>query len=254
MTSTTALRRWAARGAAAVVTAAALAAGSQAAAAGAAQASARPASVGHVTSYGNVSKPWGMVQGPDGALWFNNYGNNSIGRITTTGTVTNYTDPSIDGPEGITAGPDGALWFTNYSGFPGAGIGRTTTQGALSHHSGPTTFRALGIAAGPDANLWFTNPGANSIGRITDQPATTLTLSPSSGSPAAVVKVSGAGFGAFEYVRISVNGTVVATVKTGATGKLSTRVTIPSTATGSQQITAKGLTSKVSASTVFTVS
>ena len=33
--------------------------------------------------------------------------------ISTSGVVTNYTDPSISGPEGIAAGPDGALWFTN---------------------------------------------------------------------------------------------------------------------------------------------
>ena len=39
--------------------------------------------------------------------------NNSIGRITTAGTVTNYTDPSISDPVGIAVGPDGALWFTN---------------------------------------------------------------------------------------------------------------------------------------------
>ena len=37
----------------------------------------------------------------------------SIGRITTAGVVTNYTDPSITGADGITAGPDGALWFTD---------------------------------------------------------------------------------------------------------------------------------------------
>ena len=38
--------------------------------------------------------------------------NNSIGRITTTGVVTNYTGTGITGPRAITAGPDGALWFT----------------------------------------------------------------------------------------------------------------------------------------------
>jgi streptogramin lyase len=33
----------------------------------------------------------GITSGPDGALWFTNAGNNSIGRITTSGKVTNYT-------------------------------------------------------------------------------------------------------------------------------------------------------------------
>ena len=37
----------------------------------------------------------------------------SIGRITTAGVVTTYTDPTILSPGEITAGPDGALWFTD---------------------------------------------------------------------------------------------------------------------------------------------
>ena len=60
-----------------------------------------------------IDDPVGIAAGPDGALWFTNYGNNSIGRITTTGAVTNYTGTGISLPFGITAGPDGALWFTN---------------------------------------------------------------------------------------------------------------------------------------------
>ncbi|HEX4061006.1 MAG TPA: hypothetical protein VHY58_08285 [Streptosporangiaceae bacterium] len=46
-------------------------------------------------------------------MWFTNRGNNSIGRITTTGKITSYTAASISELSGITAGPDGALWFTN---------------------------------------------------------------------------------------------------------------------------------------------
>jgi virginiamycin B lyase len=33
----------------------------------------------------------GITAGPDGALWFANSANNSIGRITTKGKVTNFT-------------------------------------------------------------------------------------------------------------------------------------------------------------------
>ena len=60
-----------------------------------------------------ISAPAGITSGPDGALWFVNVGNNSIGRITTSGLVTNYTGTGIDFPQGITSGPDGSLWFTN---------------------------------------------------------------------------------------------------------------------------------------------
>jgi virginiamycin B lyase len=60
-----------------------------------------------------VSSPIDITAGPDGAMWFTNYGNNSIGRITMDGVITNFADPTISYPDGICAGPDGAIWFTN---------------------------------------------------------------------------------------------------------------------------------------------
>ena len=48
-------------------------------------------------------------------LWFTNQLNNSIGRITTSGVVTNFTAPVVSYPKRLTPGPDAdhALWFTN---------------------------------------------------------------------------------------------------------------------------------------------
>ena len=43
----------------------------------------------------SISYPYAITTGPDGALWFTDIDNNSIGRITTAGVVTEYTDPSI---------------------------------------------------------------------------------------------------------------------------------------------------------------
>ena len=61
----------------------------------------------------DVRDPLDIAVGPDGALWFANDGHDSIGRITTSGTVTDYTGTGIHDPVGIAAGPDGALWFTS---------------------------------------------------------------------------------------------------------------------------------------------
>ncbi|SDI18147.1 virginiamycin B lyase [Bradyrhizobium sp. Rc2d] len=74
------------------------------------------------------AQPWGIATGPDGALWFTEAScvrqqasrcivGNRIGRITTSGSVTEFAIPS-DGSEthSITTGPDGALWFTEYYG------------------------------------------------------------------------------------------------------------------------------------------
>ncbi len=55
------------------------------------------------------------MSGPDGALWFteNNGGaGGKIGRITTSGTITEYATTGLSGPYGIALGPDRAIWFT----------------------------------------------------------------------------------------------------------------------------------------------
>ena len=85
-------------------------------AAGGAAAATSPAG-GIVTDFPVSSFPRDVIAGPDGALWFTELeqqpGDGSIGRITTAGVVTTYTDPTILSPGDITAGPDGALWFTD---------------------------------------------------------------------------------------------------------------------------------------------
>src|SRR5262245_41200508 len=59
---------------------------------------------GKVTNYTGtgISQPWVIAAGPDGALWFTNIANNSIGRITATVTpkISSFTPHS--GPVGAT--------------------------------------------------------------------------------------------------------------------------------------------------------
>src|ERR1700680_4336196 len=101
----------------------------------------------------SISGPQGITAGSDGAVWFTNQNNNSIGRITTAGTVTNYTASTISSPADITAGPDGALWFTNYDNS----IGRITTAGTVTNYTGIGISDPVGITAGPDGAVWFAN-------------------------------------------------------------------------------------------------
>ena len=63
------------------------------------------------------SKPSHIVAGPDGALWFTELASHKLGRITTTGQVSEIAVPSDSsvedtGPDEITAGPD-AIWFAD---------------------------------------------------------------------------------------------------------------------------------------------
>ena len=95
-----------------------------------------------------ISVPFGIAAGPDGNLWFTNYGNDSIGRITPAGVVSTYTGAGISHPVGIAAGPDGNVWFTtlvsNSIGWVGAGV-----SGSCEGFVGVTPTRLLDTRSGP---------------------------------------------------------------------------------------------------------
>ena len=113
------------------------------------------------------ASPFGITAGPDGNLWFAEFGGSRIGRITPLGVVTEFSTGITAGafPFGITAGPDGNLWFTENT---GTRIGRITTLGVVTEFSTGLTVGAQprGITAGPDGNLWFAE-AFDRIGRIT---------------------------------------------------------------------------------------
>ncbi len=102
--------------------------------------------------------------GPDGALWFAEQNGNQIGRIATSGNITEFGPAS--GPERITMGPDGNLWFTEL--FNNA-IGRIDpTTGVITEFPLPTSnAQPQDIVAGPDGNLWFTEYKAGQLAQIT---------------------------------------------------------------------------------------
>lgn len=112
------------------------------------------------------SRPFGITSGPDGALWFTEQYQGKIGRITTTGSFTEYalTAPKTNAqvfPIGITVGPDQALWFAAES-----YIGRITTGGAVTLFPEGIAGDAVAITNGPDGALWFVDAESVSIGRM----------------------------------------------------------------------------------------
>ena len=118
-----------------------------------------PCLVGHITS------------GPDGNLWFTEESCGKIGRITPSGSITEFSLATRSYPNDIVAGPDGSLWFTEIN---DKSIGRITTAGSVTTFPIPGDDIPMAITVGPDGNLWFTMDRA--IGRIT--PAGTITLFP----------------------------------------------------------------------------
>ncbi len=123
-----------------------------------------------------------IAAGPDGALWFAVCAG-EVGRITTSGDVTEFPVPDVppapNAPAGstgtpptlsaIVAGPDGALWFT---GVPGE-VGRITTSGAVTEFPVEgLTGSSPAIAVGPDGAIWVTGLGQE-LARITTSGAVT---------------------------------------------------------------------------------
>jgi streptogramin lyase len=118
------------------------------------------------------SNPLEMVLGPDGNLWFTEFGGDRIGRITPTGAIHEFPLNAGSGPSGITVGPDGNIWFTEQLGdrigrlSPLAGS-NAAIQASIHEYALIVNSKPFGIVAGPDGNLWFTENGNSSIGRIT---------------------------------------------------------------------------------------
>jgi len=117
----------------------------------------------------NQNLPY-ITAGPDGNLWFTERDANKIGRITTTGVITEFPIPAAGAtPDFITAGPDGNLWFTErFSSNPDGQIGRITTAGVVTQFPLPTgPAEPASIVAGPDGNLWITEWELQRITRMT---------------------------------------------------------------------------------------
>jgi virginiamycin B lyase len=137
----------------------------------------RISTTGKVTEYKIPtanSQPQFIAAGPDGALWFTEGGVDKIGRVTVTGTFSEYSLTQPGNLKGIAAGPDGAVWFAQACppGVCSAGIGNnlgriTASAGATLYPTPTSGAQPFGIAAGPDGALWFTEIGTNDVGRMT---------------------------------------------------------------------------------------
>jgi streptogramin lyase len=112
-------------------------------------------------------KPIGIVTGPDGNLWFAENNGHAVGRVTPSGSFTQYATTGYSGF--ITAGPDGNLWLTEGSSDK---VARVTTGGTVTEYPLPDPYpspteRYPGpIAVGSDHNLWFTEPGCRACGGV----------------------------------------------------------------------------------------
>jgi virginiamycin B lyase len=115
------------------------------------------------------SRPYTIVAGADGKMWFTESNGNKIASITMNGVITEYPVPTAaSGPYGIAVGRDGKIWFTERFGNQ---IGRLDpATGRFVEFPIRTPFaQPWEIALAADGNLWFTETDSYLIGRVTSQ-------------------------------------------------------------------------------------
>ena len=153
---------------------------------------------------GNGNNIYATTIGPDGAIWFTDSFNSTIGRISGTVVADFPTTPTLlpgsvypiaTGSDGnlwvagygfiskidpatgtyqnypnnpnasfLIPGPDGALWYT-LSGSPTNGsINRISTAGTTTSY--PVSGSPNGLTVGPDGNIWFTLNSTAKVGKL----------------------------------------------------------------------------------------
>ena len=173
--------------------------------------------IGRITTAGELSAfellddsgPFGITDGPDGALWFTAMTSGHIGRISTEGEVSDW-QPVGGTPSMIVTGPDNRLWFTLNQ---RNAIGRLSPAGKLTVRELPTAAAGpVGIATTHDDAVWFTEILADKLGRIPMNEAIQEIELP--GKPHAVVADPDDGvwvslWGADQIARVSGDGEIV---------------------------------------------
>jgi virginiamycin B lyase len=120
-----------------------------------------------LVALGAGSSPHGVIQGPDGAAWLTDSGQNAIVRVGWPGRevrvfrlpegtpYANLNTAAFDG--------DGQLWFTGQSGVVGKVVPRT---GEVTVQDAPRGRGPYGICATPSGDVWWCSLAGSFIARI----------------------------------------------------------------------------------------
>ncbi len=119
------------------------------------------AAVGSITEYAAPTSgvnPEYLTLGPDNNIWYT--GNGKVGKVTTAGSVTQYTT-SNSSHWGITTGPDGNLWYSEWNSSSATGyIVRKTTSGSTVGQFSTSSQTVSDMTLGSDGNVWFIESGS----------------------------------------------------------------------------------------------
>ncbi len=124
-----------------------------------------------------------IALGPDGNLWFTEFGAIGIFNPNTGAIVKQVALPSgSEEPFGIAVGPDDNIWYTEgvlnstVTGYVSFGVGviNTKTESLIKEIPVTAASEPFGLTAAPDGNLWFTVTGTSKVAGSIDviNPAT----------------------------------------------------------------------------------
>jgi virginiamycin B lyase len=128
---------------------------------------------------GSGSSPHGVIQGPDGAAWLTDSGQNAIVRVGWPGRdvrifklpdgtpYANLNTAAFDG--------DGQLWFTGQAGVVGKVVPST---GQVTVHDAPRGRGPYGICATPSGDVWWCSLAGSFIARIDRRTGTSTVVEP----------------------------------------------------------------------------
>lgn len=131
--------------------------------------------IGRIDTSGNFSEfpgvtgsPDRITTGPDGNLWFTEPFpfDSKIGRITPSGTITEFQLAGSSQPRDIIAGPDGKLWFTEY----GTGQLSTITTAGVVTQVQPVRGGPSGIGKSATGDIWLTQIDSSRVAKFTIAP------------------------------------------------------------------------------------
>ena len=137
---------------------------------------------------GSNRGPFGIAVGPDGNIWYANSTGNSIGVMSSVGTLLNTFTAGLTAgglPTGITyAANDGNFWVTVQNTDK---IAEVTTTGTITEHDLTDGCRPVGVIEASDNNIWFTCFSTNTINKL-DPATNTITAYNVTGSPNDIIE------------------------------------------------------------------
>jgi hypothetical protein len=97
--------------------------------------------------------PGAIVGGPDGNVWFVEYRDNAIGRITPAGVIAEYAIPTPRSvPTGICVGPDKNIYFTELDGNKVGRVSNLTGGGNIAPGLKPDAPGGMGTTCTDDTD------------------------------------------------------------------------------------------------------